>query len=431
MAETTARWSGVPALIARWGVHYGWVVVAVTLPTVLITAGLRAAPGVLLRPWEQAFGWDRAALATAVGINLIFYGAASPISGRLIDRFGPRRIALFSLTLTAIGAVSALFVTQLWQLYLTWGVLIGIGTGGSALVLAATVANRWFATRRGLVTGILGGAQSAGQLVFVPALMALAVTAGWQTGVALLAALVALLCLPLMFLFFRDQPADVGLRPFGAQPGAAGAAAAAADMRRTSLGTALRTLDFWLLAGSFFICGYTTNGLIGTHLIPHAADHGISEVATASVLGLMGMMNILGTVASGMLCDRFDPRRLLAIYYLGRGLALALLPFIADVGLLSVFAVLYGLDWLATVPPTVTLTGDRFGRLSVGTIFGWIFLSHQLGGAVASSLGGVLYVQQGNYTVAFLSAAASTVLAAGLALSVRRQQPMRLSGAAA
>jgi sugar phosphate permease len=300
-------------------------------------------------------------------------------------------------------------------------VVIGVGTGGIALVLAATVANRWFVARRGLVTGLLGAGQSAGQLVFVPSLMAIAVGAGWQAGAALLAALLGLLCLPAMLLLFRDQPAEVGLRPFGARPAASGSAAP--GMFATPLGQALRTLDFWLLAGSYFICGYTTNGLIGTHLIPHAADHGISEVATAGVLGLMGMMNVLGTIASGMLCDRYDPRRLLAIYYLGRGAALALLPFITDVRWLAVFAVLYGLDWLATVPPTVTLTGDRFGRLSVGTISGWIFLSHQIGGALASSLGGVLYVTFGNYHLAFFSAAASTVLAAALALNVRRPSP--------
>ena len=422
MAGDVARLRVVPALAARWGVHYGWIVVAVTFPTLLITAGLRAAPGVLVLPWEQTFGWSRAALGSVVAVNLVLYGAASPIAGRLIDRFGPRWITLGSLALTTAGTLAALFVTEYWQLLLTWGVVVGLGTGGTALVLAATVANRWFVARRGLVTGILGAGQSAGQLVFVPSLMAIAVAAGWQTGVGLLAALIGLLCLPSMFVFFRNQPSDVGLRRFGAQVSSAGSASAAPGMFRTPLSQAVRTLDFWLLAGSYFICGYTTNGLIGTHLIPHAADHGISEVATAGVLGLMGMMNILGTVASGMLCDRYDPRRLLAIYYLGRGAALVLLPFITDVRLLAVFAVLYGLDWLATVPPTVTLTGDRFGRLSVGTISGWIFLAHQIGGALASTLGGVLYVVLGNYNLAFFSAAASTVIAAGLALNVRRSR---------
>jgi MFS family permease len=421
MAGQATERRGAPALAARWGVHYGWVVVAVTFPTLLVAAGLRAAPGVFLLPWEQTFGWDRAALGTVAALNLLVYGLASPLSGRLIDRYGPRRVTLASLALASAGTMAGLFITAYWQLLVLWGVVIGLGTGGIALVLAATVANRWFVTRRGLVTGLLGAGQSAGQLVFVPSLMAIAVAAGWQAGAALLAALLGLLCLPAMLLLFRDQPAEVGLRPFGARPAATGGATP--GLFATPLGRAVRTLDFWLLAGSYFICGYTTNGLIGTHLIPHAADHGISEVATAGVLGLMGMMNVLGTIASGMLCDRYDPRRLLAIYYLGRGAALALLPFITDVRWLALFAVLYGLDWLATVPPTVTLTGDRFGRLSVGTISGWIFLSHQIGGALASSLGGVLYVTFGNYHLAFFSAAASTVLAAALALNVRRPSP--------
>jgi sugar phosphate permease len=411
-------------------VHYGWVVVAVTFPTVLVAAGLRAAPAVMIRPWEAEFGWDRAAIGLMIAINLVLYGAASPISGRLIDRFGPRRIALVSVAIATVGTVCGLFVRELWQLYLVWGVAIGLGCGGVAQVLAATVASRWFAARRGLVTGILGAGTSAGQLVFVPSMMALTVTEGWRAGVLLFASLLGMVILPLLFLLFRNSPADVGLRPFGASPQAAGGPAAA-DAPSTTLRQAIRTTDFWLLAGSYFICGYTTNGLIGTHLIPHAIDHGIGEVATAGVIGLMGMMNVLGTIASGMLTDRFDPRRLLAVYYFFRGLSLFILPFIQDVRLLAVFAVLYGLDWLATVPPTVALTGDRFGRASLGSIFGWIFLSHQIGGAVASYLAGALYVAQGNYYTAFVSAGITAVIAAGLGFGVRRPLAAQRAPAAA
>jgi sugar phosphate permease len=418
--------------LARLGLHYGWVVVAVTFPTVLVAAGLRAAPAVLIRPWEAEFGWDRAAIGLMIAINLVLYGAASPISGRLIDKFGPRRIALVSVVVATVGTVCGLFVRELWQLYLVWGVAVGLGCGGVAMVLSATVANRWFVGKRGLVTGILGAGTSAGQLVFVPSMMALTVTEGWRAGVMLFAGLLGVVILPLLFLLFRNSPADVGLRPFGAAPQAAGGpAGAAGEAPAYTLGQAVRTVDFWLLAGSYFICGYTTNGLIGTHLIPHAIDHGIPEVATAGVIGLMGMMNVLGTIASGMLTDRYDPRRLLAVYYFFRGMSLFLLPFIQDVRLLAVFAVLYGLDWLATVPPTVALTGDRFGRASLGSIFGWIFLSHQLGGATASYLAGALYVAQGNYYAAFISAGVTAVIAAGLGFGVRRPHAAKPAPAAA
>lgn len=409
--------------VAGLGIHYGWAVVAVTFPTVLVAAGLRASPAVMIRPWETEFGWDRAAISLMIAINLVLYGAASPISGRLIDRFGARRIALASVSLATAGTIGGLFVRELWQLYLVWGVAVGLGAGGTAMVLSATVANRWFAARRGLVTGILGAGTSAGQLVFVPSMMALTVTEGWRSGVMLFAGLLGVVILPLLFLFFRNSPADVGLRPFGAAPAAAGGPAT--DARTTPLREAVRTLDFWLLAGSYFICGYTTNGLIGTHLIPHAIDHGIPAVTTAGVIGLMGMMNVLGTIASGMLTDRHDPRRLLAFYYFFRGMSLFIMPFIDDARLLAAFAVLYGLDWLATVPPTVALTGDRFGRGAIGTIFGWIFLSHQLGGAVASYVAGALYVALGDYNAAFISAGFTAIIAAGLGFGVRRPHAPR------
>ena len=420
--RTIAGWQ--PALAARAGLHYGWIVVAVTFPTMLVAAGLRASAGVVIKPWEAEFGWNRAAISTIIAVSWIAYGVANPLVGRLIDRFGPRRVTLASIGLATVGALGTALVREPWQLYLVWGVAVGLGSGGAANVLAATVANRWFASRRGLVTGILGGGSSAGQLVFLPTLMALTLAHGWRSGLVLLAALLGFLILPLVYLFLRDQPADVGLRPYGAaaESGAAAASAGGRAVRATSIGAAVRTADFWLLAGSFFICGYTTNGLIGTHLIPHAVEHGIPEVATAGALGLMGMMNILGTIASGMLVDRYDARRLLACYYTFRGLSLFLLPFVQDVGMLSVFAVIYGLDWLATVPPTINLTADRFGRQSVGAIYGWISLSHQIGGAIAAFLGGYVYIWLGNYNAAFLSAGVTAVIAAGLALNVRRSR---------
>jgi MFS family permease len=428
--KAMAGWQ--PALAARFGVHYGWVVVAVTLPTLLVAAGLRASPGVIIRPWEAEFGWDRAAISTIIAVSWIAYGIANPLAGRFLDTLGPRRVTLASIGLATAGAIGTVLVRDPWQLYLVWGVAVGLGAGGAANVLAATVANRWFATKRGLVTGILGGGSSAGQLIFLPTLMALTIADGWRSGLILLAALLGFLIIPLVFLFLRDSPAEVGLRPYGAASASGSSAGpVGAAARATPIREAVRTSDFWFLAGSFFICGYTTNGLIGTHLIPHAVEHGIPEVTTASVLGLMGMMNILGTIASGMLVDRFDARRMLAAYYTFRGLSLFLLPFVQDAGMLSVFAVIYGLDWLATVPPTISLTADRFGRGSVGSIYGWISLSHQLGGAIAAAMGGYVYVMMGSYNAAFISAGVTAVIAAGLALGVRRTRLPLPAGAPA
>jgi sugar phosphate permease len=314
-------------------------------------------------------------------------------------------------------------ISTLWQLNLLWGVLGGIGTGMAAQVLGATVANRWFVARRGLVLGFFGAAGSAGQLLFVPLLMALVVAIGWRASHLVLAGAVALVLIPVFFLM-RDDPADLGLRPYGAPlppPGSvAPAPVAALPAGAGVMARAVRVPEFWLLSGSFFVCGATSNGLIGTHLIPHSADHGISEVTAAGALALMGSMNFAGTLASGWLTDRYDPRRLLACYYFFRGLSLFLLPFVADFSGLAIFAVVFGLDYIATVPPTSALTADIFGRRNVGTVFGWVFFAHQVGAALAAYLGGVARVALGDYQLAFLVAGTLAVLAALMALRVDR-----------
>jgi MFS family permease len=403
-------------------VHYAWVIVAVTAFVALTSAGVRALPGVLIQPLELEFGWTRAAISFAVGISLLAFGLGGPVGGGLIDRFGPRRVVLAALTVTVLGLAPLLLLRDLWQLHLFWGLLVGLGTGAIGGTLSATVAVRWFRTNRGLVLGLFGGATSAGQLVFVPLLMWMTVESGWRSAVLLCAVVGALLLVPTL-LFLRDRPEEKGLKPFG-EGETITAAEAAEDSRVTSMRNALRTRDFWLLAGSFFVCGYTSNGLVGTHLIPHAVEHGFTTQAAAGALGVIGMMNIVGTTASGWLTDRFDPRKLLLWYYSFRALSLAALPLILDVPSLMLFAVVFGLDYIATVPPTVKLAAEAFGRASIGRIFGWIFFAHMVGAGLAAYGGGFFHDLLGDYHLMFISAAVLGFIAAGLSLGIgssRRQ----------
>ena len=414
--------------------YYGWVVVAVVFLALLVSAGVRAAPAVLINPLETELGWSRAAISFAVSVGLLLYGLSGPVAGWLMDRFGPTRLTLVGLAVIGGSTLAGAAMTELWQLNLVWGVLSGVGTGIVAPVLGATVANRWFVERRGLVLGVFGAAASAGQLVSVPALMWLVVVAGWREGTILLAAAVFLILIPVL-LFMRDDPTRLGFRPYGAREGEERgtaaeespapepgmAAEAPVEAPGGAVSRALRTPEFWLLSGSFFICGASSNGIIGVHFVPHSIDHGISEVTAASALALMGAMNFVGTIASGWLTDRYDPRKLLALYYSLRGLSLLLLPFVTEFAGLAVFAVFFGLDYIATVPPTVALVADRFGRMNVGAVFGWVFFSHQVGAALASYLGGVARDSLGDYTAAFLAAGILAILAALMVSRVNRE----------
>ena len=396
--------------------HYAWVVVAVTFLALLVAASVRAAPGILILPLEQEFGWDRATISGAIAISILTFGLGGPLSGTLIERYGPRRVILGGSVLIALGLAAFLTVRELWQLFLFWGIVVGVGTGAVGNVLGATVAHRWFRTHRGLVIGLFGAATSAGSLIFIPAMAALSVAVGWRGAIGLLIGACVVVLLPVA-LFMRDRPADVGARAFG-EGETVSDAERAADARTTPLRDAIRTTDFWLLAGSFFICGYTSNGLIGTHLIPHAVEHGFTAVTAATAVGVMGAMNIVGTLFSGWLSDRFDNRKLLAGYYAFRALSLAALPLVIESRGLYLFAIVYGLDWIATVPPTANLTAKIFGRASLGTIYGWIFFSHMLGAAIAAYLGGFFHEVLGDYHLMFISAALLGFIAAGLALRI-------------
>ncbi len=397
--------------------HYAWVVTSVTFLALLAASAVRAAPGVILVPLETEFGWDRAIISLAVAVSLITFGLGGPIGGTLVDRIGPRRALLAGLAAIAAGLFFLLSLRDLWQLFLIWGVLIGVGTGIASQVTGATIAHRWFRTHRGMVIGLFGAATSVGQLIFVPTMMQLTVSDGWRSGITLMLFATVAMLVPVL-LFMRDRPADIGVRPYGEGP-TLSAAERAADSRRTPLGVALRSKDFWLLAGSFFICGYTSNGLVGTHLIPHAMEHGFTAVTSATAVGLMGAMNVVGTLGSGWLSDRFDNRKLLAGYYGFRALSLVALPFIFETQWLYAFAVLYGLDWIATVPPTANLTAEIFGRASLGQLYGWIFFAHMCGAALAAFAGGYAHTVLGDYHLMFISAALMGFIAVSLALRIR------------
>lgn len=415
-ASEQARVPWIVRLAAKHGVFYGWVVVLITALTLLVGSGVRQAPGVVIKPLEAEFGWSRADISAAIAVSLLAYGFGGPFGGRLMDRFGPRRVMLGALVLTLIGSAGTLMISSLPELTLWYGILVGLGSGMLAMVLGATVANRWFVEKRGLVVGLMGAAVSAGSLIFIPAMMSLVLAADWRVAVGLPMALLGVLILPLAVLLMRSSPADVGLQPYG-QPLDTGGAAPLGPPP-TGLRQAVRTRDFWLLAGSFFVCGFTSNGLIGTHLIPHAVENGFTEVTAASALALMGAMNIIGTTVSGYLTDRFNPRRLLATYYGLRALSLLLLPLVSDVTGLMAFAILFGLDYIATVPPTAALAADRFGKRSFGSIFGWINFSHQVGAAIAAFGAGVVRDSLGDYQVAFLAAGALGFIAAALSLKI-------------
>jgi sugar phosphate permease len=408
--------------------HYAWVVALVTFVVLLASAGVRTVASVLINPLEGEFGWSRANISLAISLSILWFGLGAPLSGMLVDRFGPRRIMVAALALIALGLAGMLLLSSLWQLHLFWGLIVGIGTGAVTNVLGATVVHRWFLTNRGLLLGLFSAASAAGQLLFLPSMMALTTAAGWRTAIGLTALIVAVLLMPVIFLM-RDRPEEKGLRPVGAEGAAGTTADPLAAVPTVSLRQAFLHRDFWLLASSFFICGYTTNGLIGTHLLPHAIDHGFDGMLVASTVSMMGIMNIIGTLGSGWLSDRFDNRWLLAIYYAFRAVAIAMLPFVADLRGLLIFAVIYGLDWVATVPPTINLTAMRFGKASVGTLYGWIFFSHMVGAAFAAYAGGILRDWLGDYTLAFFSAALLGFLAAAFSVGITAAQRVQTAEA--
>ncbi|MCR0981301.1 MFS transporter [Roseomonas populi] len=422
------------ARLARRGIHYGWVMVALTFLVSLSSAGSMGILGALLLPLQRDTGWDTASISGALALRILLFGLMGPFAAAIMQRYGLRRTVATALTLVVAGCVLSMRMTELWQLWLYWGVLTGIGTGMTAMVLGATVANRWFVQRRGLVLGMLTAANATGQLAFLPLGAWLAQQEGWR--VAMLPALGAgVASVLLMLLLGRDRPEELGLRALGeaADAPAAPPPVPNANPVRTAfanLAEASHSPVFWILFASFAICGLSTNGLIQTHFIPLCADFGMQEVQAASVLAVMGAFDFVGTIASGWLSDRYDNRRLLFWYYGLRGLSLLFLPMSTfSLYGLSIFAVFYGLDWIATVPPTVKLAGQAFGREKAPLVFGWVFTGHQLGAALAAFGGGLSRDVLASYLPAFYVAGAACLIASLLVLGARPRPQARPAAA--
>ncbi|MCB4862210.1 MFS transporter [Sphingobium sp. PNB] len=406
-------------------IHYGWAVLAATFFTMLVVAGAVGAPGVFIIPLQKEYGWSSADISGALAIRFLLFGGMGPFAAAFMNRFGVRRMMLISLSIIVGGLLLSMGMTRLWHLVMLWGVVIGIGTGLTAMVLGATVATRWFAHRRGLVMGLLSASTATGQLAFLPLLAALTERFGWRASVLLVCGAI-LLAAMVVLLLMRDRPADLGLPPYGesevhpAPPQPASFSALLMSPLRI-LADAARVPSFWILFFSFYICGASTNGLVQTHFIALCGDYGLEAVGAASMLAMMGLFDFAGTLASGWLSDRFDNRWLLFCYYGLRGLSLLYLPF-SDFSLysLSVFAMFYGLDWVATVPPTVKLTAQRFGPERANVVFGWIFAGHQLGAASAALAGGLSRTVWQSYMPAFVAAGILCLIGAGLVLLINR-----------
>ncbi|WP_234425502.1 MFS transporter [Streptomyces kebangsaanensis] len=374
------------------------------------------------------FGWSRGTIGAAVSVNLALYGLTAPFAAALMDRFGIRRVVAVALTVIALGSGLTVWMTTAWQLWLCWGLLVGLGSGSMALAFAATVTERWFTERRGLVSGILTAASASGQLIFLPVLSWTVQSHGWRPA-AVTVALAALAVVPLVWLLLRDHPADVGVRPYGAREFTARPEPVPGAARRalTVLSSAVRTAPFWLLAGTFAICGASTNGLIQTHFVPAAHDHGMPITTAASLLAVIGVFDVVGTIASGWFTDRFEPRRLLAVYYALRGVSLLFLPMLLAPGVhppMVFFIVFYGLDWVATVPPTLALCREQYGEDSA-IVFGWVLASHQVGAALVAYLGGAARDVFGSYDVVWYASGALCAAAALMALVIRRRPRVR------
>jgi MFS family permease len=410
--------------LARRGIHYGWAMVAVTFITMLATSAAMGMPGVMIVPLRDEFGWDTSSISGALALRLMLFGLIGPFAAALMLRYGVRSVVCAALAMIVVGLLAATQMTALWQLWLTWGVLVGLATGMTAMVLAATISNRWFTARRGLVMGLLSASSATGQLLFLPVAAWLAENFGWRMAVGP-SAIACAICLVLVLLVARDHPGELNLPAFGetavTPPPSRAAAGNAVRLSLTTLFQAAHSRSFWILFGTFFVCGLSTNGLIQQHFIPLCHDYGMDAVTAAGALAMMGAFDFVGTIGSGYLSDRYDNRWLLFWYYGLRGISLLFLPYTTfSLYGLSLFAVFYGLDWIATVPPTVKLTAQTFGREKAPLVFGWIFTAHQLGAAAAALGAGITRDAMASYLPAFIAAGLACLVAAAAAITINR-----------
>ncbi len=407
-----------------------------TFLALISTSAFRSSTGVLLEPIEQTFGWSRTITSGAVTLNLLIYGLTAPFAAALMERFGIRRVVAIALLLVGAGSGLTALMNAPWQLWMLWGVAIGVGTGSLALVFGAIVANRWFYRHRGLVVGLFSAASATGQLLFLP-LIASIVTGGSWRAAALVVTVLAFVLIPVFLVVMADHPEDVGTTAYGAEDAPDDLPLPVVETRSpgtvaiSELKSGLRNRIFWILLLTFAICGFSTNGLIATHFIPAGHDHGLPTQTAANLLAVIGIFDIVGTLLSGWLTDKVDPRKLLFVYYSLRGLSLILLPQLLDSTVrppLFFFIIFYGLDWVATVPPTVALCREHFGAARAGVIFGWVFAGHMIGAGVAASFAGWIRESQGDYLLAWLTSGGVCFLAAVAILLIPKVRTKVIAG---
>ncbi|MFM7030656.1 MAG: MFS transporter [Micrococcales bacterium] len=403
-------------------IHKAWIVAGVTFLTLIAAAAFRSTTSVLYMPIEMEFGWSRVTTSGALGLNILVYGLTAPFAAVFMNRFGAKKVASVALSLIALGTALTTVMTQAWELYLDWGILVGVGTGCIALVFGSQVANSWFVKHRGLVTGIFSAGYATGQLLFLPFITIVANNQGWRPATFIVTAF-CLALIPVFLLGFKNAPVAPETPYGGTAADVTAKPPVTVKANLAAMKEALRVPAFWALASTFFVCGWTTNGLIGAHFIPAAHDHGMPTTLAADLLAVVGIFDFIGTIASGWLTDRFNSAYLLVFYYGLRGLALFTVPFVLGPDVqppMIFFIVFYGLDWIATVPPTVELCRRYFGITKSSLVYGWVFASHMIGAAIASAFAGWIRQYQGDYFIAWITAAVLCLAAAGYSLTLRK-----------
>lgn len=410
-------------------IHYSWIILIITFTSIIVAGIIRSSSGVFIEPFEEEFAWGRANISLAFAVGLFMYGFSGPFMAAFVEVFGLKRMMIYSMSLLAIGLSLTFIMTEQWQLIVIWGVVIGIGSGLFLTVLSTQVANRWFVKHRGLAVGILTAATATGQLVLLPILATLIDKYDWRQAI-LFILILALIMLIIILMYMKESPATINLAPLGIN--------IVEEIQKkptnpftlvfNSLMEGVRSKAFWLLAGSFFICGLSTSGLIGTHFISFCMSYGFTVVVAASMLSFMGIFDLIGTTLSGYLSDRIDNRWLLFWYYCLRGLSLLALPFALNSGSttwLIIFSIFYGLDWIATVPPTIGLARREFGIEKSAMMYGWIFAFHQLGASAAAYGGGVIFEIFDSYALAFTLAGGFCILGSLFVILLKKHSPQQ------